>query len=172
MVLRSVIAQSYMTFMPIYLTRNGHDLVSVGAIVAIFVIAGTISGLLAGYLSDNTGYKQIFTVTNILMIPAILIYLLVPGKWVYAGAFIAGFFVFASLPLGVAMAQTLAPKGRSMVSSLMMGLAYGLGGLASPLVGKLADIYSIESVLFYLAFLPVVSIIIIAKFPDVRASEV
>lgn len=68
------------------------------------------------------------------------------------------------------MAQTLAPKGRSMVSSLMMGLTYGLGGVASPIVGKLADIYSIESVLFYIAFIPVISIFLIAKFPDVRAS--
>lgn len=78
--------------------------------------------------------------------------------------------MFASLPLAVAMAQTLAPKGRSMVSSLMMGLAYGLGGLASPLIGRLADIYSIESVLLYLAFLPVISIILISKFPDVRSN--
>ncbi|MBF0378394.1 MAG: MFS transporter [Desulfamplus sp.] len=171
MVLRSVIAQSYMTFMPVYLSKKGHDLVSVGIIVALFIIAGTISGLWAGYSSDRLGYKKIFATTNILMIPATLIYLWLPGKWVYCGAFIAGFFILASLPLGVAMAQTLAPKGRSMVSSLMMGLAYGLGGVASPLVGKLADIYSIETVLFYLAFLPILSIVIIAKFPDVRVSD-
>jgi len=170
MVLRSVVAQSYMTFMPVYLSKRGYDLVSVGMIVAIFIIAGTISGLWAGYSSDRIGYKKIFAVTNILMIPATLIYLLMPGKWVYGGAVIAGFFVFASLPLGVAMAQTLAPKGRSMVSSLMMGLAYGLGGVASPIVGKLADIYSIDAVLFYIAFIPVISIFLIAKFPDVRAS--
>lgn len=172
MVLRSVIAQSYMTFMPVYLSKSGHNLVSVGLIVAIFIIAGTISGLLAGYSSDKIGYKKIFMVTNMMTIPAMLLYLLIPGKWVYGGAFIAGFFALASLPLGVAMAQTLAPKGRSMVSSLMMGLAYGLGGLASPVVGKLADIYSIESVLFYIAFIPLISIVLIAKFPDVRASAV
>ncbi len=170
MVLRSVVAQSYMTFMPIYLSKSGHNLVSVGAIVAIFIIAGTISGLLAGYLSDKIGYKLIFAVSNIMMLPSLLLYLMIPGKWIYGGAFIAGFFVFASLPLAVAMAQTLAPKGRSMVSSLMMGLAYGLGGLASPLVGKLADIYSIESVLFYLAFLPLISVFIISRFPDVRGA--
>lgn len=171
MVLRSVISQSYMTFMPVYLAKRGYNLVSVGLIVALFIIAGTISGLWAGYSSDKIGYKKIFTITNIMTIPAMLIYLWIPGTWVYAGAFVAGFFVLASLPLGVAMAQTLAPKGRSMVSSLMMGLAYGLGGLASPIVGKLADIYSIESVLFYIAFIPVISIMLIAKFPDIRGSE-
>ncbi|MBF0243399.1 MAG: MFS transporter [Desulfamplus sp.] len=171
MVLRSIVAQSYMTFMPVYLSKNGHDLVAVGMIVALFIIAGTISGLLAGYSSDRLGYKSIFTATNIFMVPATLLYLRLPDNWVYLGAFVAGFFVLASLPLGVAMAQTLAPKGRSMVSSLMMGLAYGLGGVASPIVGKLADIYSIESVLFYIAFLPVISIFIIAKFPDVRSTN-
>lgn len=77
MVLRSIVAQSYMTFMPIYLSKNGHDLVSVGAIVAIYIIAGTISGLMSGYISDKIGYKIIFSVSNILMIPATLLYLMV-----------------------------------------------------------------------------------------------
>lgn len=58
-------------------------------------------------------------------------------------------------PLGVVMAQKPAPKGRSMVASLMMGFAFGLGGMVSPLVGKLADIYSIETTLFYLSFVPI-----------------
>jgi FSR family fosmidomycin resistance protein-like MFS transporter len=66
------------------------------------------------------------------------------------------------------MAQKLAPKSRAMVSSLMMGFAYGLGGLVSPLVGKLADIYGLENVLFYSAFIPIVTLLPIIKFPKVK----
>jgi len=67
--------------------------------------------------------------------------------------------------LGVAYAQTLAPRGRSMVASLMMGFAVGLGGLISPLVGKLADIYSIHVVLTGVSFIPLLSLPLIALFP-------
>ena len=68
-------------------------------------------------------------------------------------------------PLGVAMAQRLAPKSRSMVSSLMMGFAYGLGGAFSPIAGKLGDMFGLESVLLYSAFVPILTLVLIARFP-------
>jgi len=92
--------------------------------------------------------------------------LYVPGNWVYFSAFVAGFFALATLPLGVAMAQELAPKGRSMVSSLMMGLAFGLGGVMTPLTGKLADIFSIRAVLVFLAIIPFLTTGLISLVPE------
>lgn len=62
------------------------------------------------------------------MTPMLLFFLRLEGHWVYLGAILAGGSVLATMPIGVAMAQTLAPRGRSMVASLMMGLAFGLGG--------------------------------------------
>ena len=168
MVLRAVAGQTFMTFMPIYLTDKGHDLISVGLVVSLFIMAGTFSGLLAGYLADRTDFKKIFFVSHAFMAPALLLYLYLPGPFVYIGSFLAGFTVLASLPLGVVMAQKLAPKSRSMVSSLMMGFAYGLGGALSPFMGKLADIYGLENVLFYSAFIPVITLIPIIKFPKVK----
>jgi FSR family fosmidomycin resistance protein-like MFS transporter len=165
MVLRAVASQTFMTFMPIHLVKNGHTLVSVGLIVSFFTLAGTLSGLLAGWLADRTEFKKLFFIFHGLMTPALLLFLYLPGSFVYLGAFLAGFMALASLPLGVIMAQKLAPKSRSMVSSLMMGFAYGLGGAVSPLVGKLADIYGLETVLFYSAFVPLFSLIFILKFP-------
>ncbi len=171
MVLRAVTGQTFMTFMPIYLESQGHELVSVGLIVAFFIIAGTLSGLLSGYLADRTSFKKIFFSSHLLMCPALLLYLYLPGPYVYLGAFIAGFMALASMPLGVVMAQKLVPKSRAMVSSLMMGFAYGLGGIISPVIGKLADVYGLETVLFYSAFVPIATLFIILKFPDIRHSD-
>jgi MFS transporter, FSR family, fosmidomycin resistance protein len=168
MVLRAVAGQTFITFMPIYLANQGRSLVSVGFIVALFIMAGTISGLVTGFLADRAGFKIIFFMAHLLMPPALLLFLYLPGVWVYTGAFAAGFTILATLPLGVVMAQKLAPKGRSMVSSIMMGLAYGLGGVISPFIGKLADIYGLENVMFYSAFIPLVTLPLILKFPDVR----
>ena len=52
-----------------------------------------------------------------------------------------------------------------MVSSLMMGLAYGLGGAVAPLVGTLADRYSVAGVLWAISFLPLATVPLIAMFP-------
>jgi MFS transporter, FSR family, fosmidomycin resistance protein len=167
MFLRAVTGQAFMTFMPIFLADTGHPLPSVGLIVAFFIVAGTLSGLIAGYLADRTGFKIIFFISHLLMTPALLLYVYLPGPFVFLGAFAAGFFVLASLPLGVVMAQKLVPRSRAMVSSLMMGLAYGLGGAISPFVGSLADIFGIETVLVYISFIPLISLIFIARFPRV-----
>jgi FSR family fosmidomycin resistance protein-like MFS transporter len=76
----------------------------------------------------------------------------------------------ATLPLGVALAQELAPRGKSMVASLMMGFALGAGGILSPVVGRLADIHSIEAVLTALAIVPLASLGLIIFLP-VRGSR-
>jgi FSR family fosmidomycin resistance protein-like MFS transporter len=168
MVVRAAIGQSFLTFVPVLLTERGYALVSIGLITSIFVIAGTASGLMAGFLSDRIEFKKIFLVTHAMMFPALLLFLRAPGAWVYLGAGVAGFFVLATLPLGVVMAQTLAPKGRSMVASLMMGFAYGLGGALTPITGKLADLYSVTGVLFCVCFVPLVSVILILFLPNTR----
>jgi MFS transporter, FSR family, fosmidomycin resistance protein len=165
MVLRAFAGQTFMTFIPIYYAGEGFSLLSIGTIVALFSVAGAISGVLAGHLSDRFGYKPVFFCSHALAGPSLYLLLIVPGHWAYVSAFLAGFFVMASLPLGVTMAQEIAPKGKSMVSSLMMGLAWGTGGMMAPLAGKMADIFSIRPVLAFLAILPLLSIGLIAMLP-------
>jgi len=167
MVPRAVVGQSFLTFMPVLYVARGYSLVSAGAIFSLFTVAGTFSGILCGHLSDRIGYKPIFLVTHLLMTPALIALLYLPGSWVYPGAAVAGAFVLATLPLGVVMAQTLAPRGRSMVSSLMMGLAYGLGGIVTPAIGGLCDLFSIRHVLLGVATIPLLSLVLIRRFPQV-----
>ncbi|MGD2126086.1 MAG: MFS transporter [Desulfobacteraceae bacterium] len=168
MVLRSFVTQSFLTFLPVFYANEGHSLISIGAIVSIFTVAGALSGLLAGHLSDRVGYKPVFFTAHGLATPSLLLLLILSGKWVYGGALLAGFFVLATLPLGVSMAQELAPRGRSMVSSLMMGLAFGTGGMMTPLTGMAADIYSIRPVLCLLAVVPLLTTGLIARLQEKR----
>jgi FSR family fosmidomycin resistance protein-like MFS transporter len=161
------VGQSFMTFMPVLFVQEGFTIVSAGIIFSLFTVAGTISGLMAGAFSDRIGFKPVFYVTHGLMTPVLLLFLQLSGGWVYAGAALAGGIVLATLPLGVVMAQSLAPRGRSMVGSLMMGFAFGLGGLVAPLVGKLADLYSVRVVLTGISLIPLVTLFLIARFPSV-----
>jgi FSR family fosmidomycin resistance protein-like MFS transporter len=171
MVLRTFIQQSFLTFTPILYSREGHSLISIGLVVSLYTMAGAASGLFAGHLSDRIGYKPIFYVTFSLATPALFLMLLLRGPWVYLSATLAGSLMFATLPLGLVMAQKLAPRGKSMVSSLMMGLAQGVGGMMAPLVGSLADLFSIRTVLFGLALVPLLSLGLVWFFPEKRLRE-
>ena len=168
MVIRAAVGQSFLTFMTILLSEKGYSLVSIGIITSIFIVSGTISGLIAGFLSDRVEFKHIFYIAHFLMAPALLLFLMAEGPWVYVCAALAGFFVLATIPISVVMAQKLAPRGRSMVASIMMGFAYGLGGALTPITGKLADIFSIQSVLLCVAIVPLLTVIPVFFFPGVR----
>ncbi len=165
MVLRAFAGQSFMTFIPVLYARENYSLVSIGTMISLFTVGGAISGLLAGHLSDRLGYKPIFFFTHSLATLSLYLLLVLPGDWVYLNAFLAGFLVLATLPLGVAMGQELAPKGKSMVSSLMMGLAFGTGGLMAPLTGKLGDMFSIRPVLMVVAMVPLLTTVLIGLLP-------
>ena len=157
MTLRAFAGQSFMTFFPVMAARQGYSLVSIGALVSLFSVAGASSGLLAGHLSDRMGFKPVFISALLLATPNMLALLYLPGNWIFLFIFLTGFFIMAPLPLGVALAQRLAPQGKSMASSLMMGLAYGTGGLLTPVTGKLADIFSIRPVLAAIAIIPLLT---------------
>ena len=166
MVLRTFVAQSFLTFIPVLYAKEGYSLVSIGTLVSLFTVAGAISGLIAGHLSDKIGYKPIFYAAFGLTTPSLYLLLYLSGNWIYFSAFWGGFFSMATLPLGLVMAQELAPRGRSMVSSLMMGLAFGTGGIMTPLTGMLADLFSIRLVLSFLGFIPLLTIGLIFFLPE------
>jgi MFS transporter, FSR family, fosmidomycin resistance protein len=171
MVLRAFVSQSFLAFIPILYAREGHTLISIGFVISLFTMAGALSGLLAGYLSDRIGYRPIFIIAFLLATPSLLMLLFLSGIWVYIGASLAGFFMYATMPLGLVMAQKLAPRGKSMVSSLIMGLAMGMGGMMAPLVGSLADIFSIRTVLSGLALVPLASLGLVAYFPEKKLRD-
>ena len=66
----------------------------------------------------------------------------------------------------VALAQKVVPEGRSLVSSIVIGLALGIAGLLMPLTGKIADAVGIRMVLNVVAFIPLAALLLIRKLPE------
>ena len=166
MVLRAFVAHAFRTFYPLLLDKAGFDLLSIGTVVSLFTLAGSISGLIAGTLSDRMGYRKIFFFAHGTASPVLFLLLFSTGANVYLMTFLSGFLIMATLPLGVTMAQELAPRGRSLVSSLMMGFAFGLGGMMTPLVGALADLFSISAVLSAVAWIPLLTTGLVLFLPE------
>ena len=166
MVLRAFVSQAFITFFPILYAREGYSLISIGVVTSLFTLAGAFSGLAAGSLADRLRYRPIFILSHLLTAPALLLSLYLREAWIYPCSFLSGFFSMATLPLGVALGQQLAPKGRSMVSSLMMGLALGIGGVMSPIIGRLADLYSLQAVLAWLPVVPLLTMLLSLRLPE------
>jgi len=165
MVLGSVVWQSVFTFVPVLCVREERSLISVGLILSLFVLSGAISDPLAGALADRISPKRTFYCL-LPMATGSLYLLSLPGGWVYLGALLAGFFVSPTTPLGIMMAQQWAPKGRAVVSGLMIGLAPGVAAMVMPALGTVADLFSIRHVLFSVWLLPLVMSGLIRLVPE------
>ena len=166
MVFRAFVAHVFRTYLPVLYVQEGFSLVAVGAMITLFTLAGTASGMLFGYLSDRIGFRKLFYVSFLAAAPCLMLLVWAEGAWVYPLIFLSGFFIMATLPLGVTLAQTLAPKGRSMVSSLMMGFAFGLGGSMTPIAGAFADAFSIRPVLAAAALIPLALLALVSFLPE------
>jgi FSR family fosmidomycin resistance protein-like MFS transporter len=68
-------------------------------------------------------------------------------------------------------AQELMPGKVGMIAGLFFGFAFGMGGIGSALLGKLADHTSIEYVYSICAYLPLIGMLT-ALLPDVERKPV
>jgi len=156
-VLRSMTATSFSNFLAVLVAqRDGSTFVG-GAAISVFLFSGAIGGFIAGNLSDRLGRKAIILVTLVLATPSLLIFLYGPQSLSLVTIAIAGLFIFSSTPVGVVAAQELLPGKTGLVSGLVMGLAWGVGGLVLTPIGWLADRFSLVSVLTGVAFLPLLA---------------
>ena len=163
---RAFLEQSLLTFIPVLTASEGFSLVSVGGIVSLFTVGGSVSAIVCGHLVDRVGFKPVYFFSFALSPPSILLFINSQGLQIYPIAFLSGFLLLATLFPAVALAQKVAPKGRSLVSSIVMGLAMGSAGLLLPLTGKMADVFGIRTVLNCAAFIPLAALLLIRSLPE------
>ena len=163
---RAFVEQATLTFIPMLHAAEGHSLVSVGAIVSLFTVGGSLSALICGHLADRIGFRPIFYFSFALFAPCLILFIHNTGWPVYPLSFLAGSLALATLFPSVALAQQLAPKGKALVSSIVMGLALGTGGILTPLVGGLADIFGMRPVLSCMAAVPFAALFLVRYLPE------
>ena len=83
---------------------------------------------------------------------------------------IAGLFDLSATPVGVVAAQECLPGRTGLVSGLVMGLAWGLGGIALTPIGWLADHHGIIAVMTYVAMLPMIGAGLMLLYKETPAS--
>ncbi len=146
-VIRSMVQIGFVHFLPLYFFQQGNDLITSGRLASLFTLFGAMGGFTGGLLSDRVGGRRVI-VLSMLLAPPFLAGFFLTGGAVSAACLAAGAaLLLSTLPVNVVMAQKLLPQRTSIVSSLMMGFAWGMAGLAIPVVGALADRIGLGSAL-------------------------
>ncbi|MES2456976.1 MAG: MFS transporter [Bacteroidota bacterium] len=159
---------SYFTF---YVIHKFHVSVQASQIyLFVFLVSVAAGTLVGGPVGDRFGRKYVIWFSILGTAPFAL---LLP----YANLFWTGVLV---VPIGMILAsafsailvyaQELIPGKVGLVAGLFFGFAFGMGGIGSALLGKLADSTSIEYVFHICSFLPLIGMLT-AFLPNIETKR-
>ncbi|HVQ16204.1 MAG TPA: MFS transporter [Vicinamibacterales bacterium] len=171
-VMRTLTAMSFSTFLPVLLTRRGQSLAQAGTVVSIYLVAVGLGGFIGGPSADRFGPRRVIILSLVCSVPFLMIAPLLHGAMFVVVVSMGGFLLQSTLPVNVTFAQLIAPISAATVSSLMMGFAWGMGGLTVPLVGMLADRIGIEHALVAMSALPLIAALLAIPLPSQKQPHV
>ena len=169
-VLRTLTSLAFATFVPVMLTRRGLTVGQAGGAVALYLFSSGLGGFLGGPAADRFGARKMIALSLVAACPFLFIAPLLTGWQFMVVLAMGGFCLQSTLPVNVTFGQSLAPVSAATVSSLMMGFAWGTGGLSVPLVGLIADRVGIEQTLMGLALVPMAAALCALPLPS-RSSQ-
>ncbi|MHB8842779.1 MAG: MFS transporter [Candidatus Aquicultor sp.] len=164
--MRSWIQMGLVTFIPFYYINHlkGDPLLA-GKMVTTFLISGTVGTLWGARLADRWGHKFFLTLTMLLMIPLLILFLQVQGWGAFVVLSLSGFVLIASFSVTVVMAQDLLPGKLGVASGLMVGFAIGTGGLGVTLLGLVADNWGVPTALQTMMVMPIMGFLFCLLLP-------
>jgi len=136
--------------------------------VFLFAVAvGTISG---GPIGDRVGRKVVIWISILGMAPFAL---LLPHANLLGTAVLSilnGLILASAFPAILVYATELLPGKVGTIAGLFFGFAFGMAGIASAVLGKLADATSIIYVVKVCSFLPLIGLLT-AFLPNLKKEE-
>ena len=165
-VLRTLTANSLAVFLPVLLTRQGMGVAEASAAVTLYLIVSTLGGFLGGPLADAYGARRVIMWTLVASVPFLLLGQLTSGWTLTLLVAVGGMFLQSTLPINVTFGQQVAPVSAATVSSLMMGVGWGVGSLLAPVVGLIGDKYGLHTALSLTAVVPLLAALFALPLPS------
>jgi len=156
-VLRTLASLTFATFVPVMLTRRGLSVGQAGASVAAYLFGSGVGGFFGGPIADRFGARIVIALSLVASTPFLFLAPFLTGWQFVVVLAIGGLFLQSTLPVNVTFGQSLAPVSAATVASLMMGFAWGTGGLSVPFVGLIADRIGIEHTLVGVSVIPLLA---------------
>jgi FSR family fosmidomycin resistance protein-like MFS transporter len=148
---------SYYTF---YLMDKFHVSVqSAQVYLFIFLFAIAAGTFIGGPVGDRIGRKYVIWISILGVAPFSLLLPHANLLWTSVLSVFIGVILSSAFSAILVYAQELVPGKVGMIAGLFFGLAFGMGGIGSALLGKLADKTSIAYVFEVCAYLPLIGLL-------------
>ena len=159
----------FQAFIPLYVWRSLDSSQGVGNLaISVMLAAGALGTLFGGRLSDIHGFRRVVVLSLLASVPVALLIPVLPLLALLPVLALFGLISEMNFYPLVVLAQRALPRHVGFASGVTLGLSIGLGSLASPLLGVIADQTSLRTALFGAAALTVLAALTSLALP--RAS--
>ena len=148
---------SYYTF---YLISKFHVTVR-SAQIHLFIFMGAVAAgtMIGGPIGDRFGRKPVIWVSILGVLPFTLLLPYANLFWTSILTVVIGLILASAFSAILVYAQELVPGKVGTISGLFFGLAFGMAGVGAAVLGKLADLTSIDFVYHVCSFLPLIGLL-------------
>ncbi|MEP6669146.1 MAG: MFS transporter [Chthoniobacter sp.] len=165
----------YLTSMTSYYTlylieRFGVSVQKSQVYLFVFLFAVAIGTIAGGPIGDRIGRKKVIWVSILGVAPFSLC---LPHAGLTATIWLTvaiGMILASAFSAILVYAQELVPGKVGMIAGLFFGLAFGIAGLGSAVLGRVADSVGIQAVYQFCAYLPLIGLLTMF-LPDVESTD-
>lgn len=125
----------------------------------VFLLATAAGTLMGGPIGDRIGRKYVIWMSILGTAPFSILMPHVSLVWTVVLSFCVGFMLSSAFPAILLYAQELLPNKLGLISGLFFGFAFGIAGIASAVLGDMADHYGIEAVYNICAYMPLLGLV-------------
>lgn len=167
-VVRAATVSAFSGFIPLYVTSQGQSALFGGTALAVFQLFATAGMLMGGHWYDRMGAKNILTLSFVFALPLGLGFIFLSGKAGLPFLALLGFFLSSSTSVNILLAQEIMPARASFMSSIMMGLGWGVAGILMTPIGALADALGLRATLTIVSLFSVsgLGLVLLFRFPQ------
>ena len=148
---------SYYTFYMIH--KFGVSVQQSQYLLFLYLFAAAVGTFLGGPIGDRIGRKYVIWISILGVAPFTLAMPHLNLLWTVIFSVFIGFILSSAFSAILVYAQELMPGKVGLIAGFFFGFAFGVAGIGSALLGKLADQTSIEHVYFLCSFLPLIGLI-------------
>ncbi len=154
-VFRSGMHSALTLYLPTYMTSKGNSLWLSGISLSILQFAGAAGTFTIGNLSDRIGRKKTLLILSVLNPLLMLAFIYSSGILLFPVLILAGFILFGSNPIILALVQERDSENLSFLNGTYMTISF-VGSSAMVLtVGYLSDIFGLDATYLTTVFLSV-----------------
>jgi FSR family fosmidomycin resistance protein-like MFS transporter len=141
---RSWTTLTLQAFTPTWYHELGYQPWFYGPLATTLILSSALGTVGCGALADRYGRRLVILGSLLLSVPAVALFVLLPGPLGFLWAVLVGALAASTAPLMLMLAQELMAGRAGLASGLIMGLGFVSGAIGTPITGAVADHFGLQ----------------------------